>query len=324
MDRRATAPMRAAMRRLRSLGQERPVPPRAGERLDGWLRLFDDQLSAIDSACHDGGPESFVLFSDLDADLWAMLLTREYEAYTNIRALLPDVPEPSLQELWNGASGVPLARQGLAFYRVLRQRYERHGPGRLEEACVLDFGCGWGRLTRFLARDVAPGCLYGCDPVERILDVCRSSRVPATVARSQFVPEQLPFDERFELAYAFSVFTHTSERAHLACLRALHAALAPGGVLIVTVRPAEYLRLSPTLAAVAADPAALAMESRFLFAAHPAEPSHLQYDGGEMTYGETIVTLPYVRERWSEWFELVGVDVLVEDLYQVAITLVRR
>ena len=112
---------------------------------------------------------------------------------------------------------------------------------------MLDFGCGWGRMLRFLARDVDPGDLYGCDPVEGILDVCRTTRVPANLARSEFVPERLPFDGPFDLAYAFSVFTHLSERAHERCLRALHAALRPGGVLVVTVRPLEYLRFDANM-----------------------------------------------------------------------------
>jgi hypothetical protein len=179
-------------------------------------------------------------------------------------------------------------------------------------------------LTRFLARDLRPGNLFGCDPVEQILAVCRESRVPATLARSEFVPERLPFEGRFDLAYAFSVFTHISEKAHRACLGALHDSLEPGGILIGTVRPVEYLALSALMAPLAHDADAVATDARFLFVPHPAEPSHLQYEGGEMTYGETVITLPYVKERWSEWFELLGVDVQLEDLYQVVITLRRR
>jgi hypothetical protein len=43
-----------------------------------------------------------------------------------------------------------------------------------------------------------------------------------------------------------------------------------------------------------------------------------------MTYGEAVITLPYVRERWSAMFELLEVDVLLGDLYQVMLTLRRR
>jgi hypothetical protein len=57
---------------------------------------------------------------------------------------------------------------------------------------------------------------------------------------------------------------------------------------------------------------------------HPGDPGHPQYGGGEMTYGETVVTLPYVRERWAPAFELLHADVLVGDLHQVVLTLRRR
>jgi SAM-dependent methyltransferase len=299
---------------LRALRRRVPAPSsRSG--YDSWLEQFhDERLAPIEAACADGRPDHFALFRELDADLWALLLTQEYEAYPNIRALLPDVPDRSLQQLWNGTSGAALAAQGAAFYRKLHERYAEHGDRPLAAARVLDFGCGWGRLTRFLARDVAPGNLYGCDPVEQILDVCRDTRVPATLARSDFLPERLPFDGPFDLAFAFSVFTHLSETAHEHALRALHAALRPRAILVVTIRPPVYLGLSPP-----------PDEARYVFEPHPAEPSHFQYSGeGEMHYGETVITLPYVRQRWSPQFELLAVDLLIGDLHQVVVTLRRK
>jgi SAM-dependent methyltransferase len=304
-----------AARRLR--GPRAPsgaAPATVAGRYDEWLELAaGEQLRAIDATCAGGGAEQLSRFRELDADVWALLLTQEFDGWPNIRALLPAVPDPALQAGWNGTSGAALATQGAAFYRRLRDRFARHGAVALADARVLDFGCGWGRLTRMLARDVAPGRLYGCDPVEHILDVCRQCRVPAAFARSEFVPERLPFDETFDLAFAFSVFTHLSEPAHESCLRALHRSLRPSGILALTVRPPGYLN-----APVPLD------EPRYIFVPHPAEPSHFQYGGGEMHYGETVVTLPYVRERWSPLFELLAVDLLLGDLHQVMVTLRRR
>ena len=160
--------------------------------LDGWLTtLFGDRLAAIDAACAGAGPEAFALFRELDDDLWALLLSRRYSAYPNVLALLPDLPEEHLQRRWNGASGLDLLIQSKAFYAHARRQLAEHGPGAAAPV-VLDYGCGWGRLTRFFARDVEPGDLLACDPFEEILEVCRSSRVPAVLARSEFVPERLP------------------------------------------------------------------------------------------------------------------------------------
>ena len=324
--RRVTRPLRAAGRLVRVARPRKSVKTAARPgQYDSWLEhSHDDVLAPIDEACADGGPERFALFRVFDAELWALLLTQEFEASPNIRALLPAVPDASLQEVWNGVSGAPLAAQGKAFYLKLRERFGRPLSG----ARVVDFGCGWGRLTRFLARDVEAGDLYGCDPVEGILEVCRECRVPATLARSEFVPERLPFDAPFDLAFAFSVFTHISEPAHEACLRALHASLRPGGTLVLTVRPPRYLehseRLHPLLESLGHDPGRALREPRYLFVPHPAEPTHLQHEGGEMTYGETVVTLPYIRERWSPLFEPVAIDLLLEDPYQVMVTLQKR
>jgi SAM-dependent methyltransferase len=222
---------------------------------------------------------------------------------------------------------VQLAAQGAAFYRRVVERFAQAHEQPLTAARVLDFGCGWGRMTRFFARDVAPGRLFGCDPVQGILDVCAGSGVPARLARSEFMPDRLPFDEPFDLAFSFSVFTHLSESAHERCLRALHAALAPGGVLVVTVRPPEYLRtrarMRPLLDALGRDPAARLREPLYLFVPHDPDPGHPQYRGAEMAYGEAVVTLPYVRERWSPLFELLEVDLLIGDLFQVMLTLRR-
>jgi SAM-dependent methyltransferase len=312
---RVTRPLRAlgrGARALRPAAPAEPVPAPVAGRYDAWLD--DPRLERIDAACAAGG--GFELFRELETDLWALLLTQEYTVHPHIRALLPDVPDPALQELWNGASGARLAAQSAAFYERLRLR-----AGPLDTARVLDFGCGWGRLLRFFARDVAPGRLYGCDPVEGILDVCRATRVPAVLARSEFVPDALPFEERFDVAYAFSVFTHLSERAHLRCLRALHAALVPGGTLVVTVRPLEYLRFDAKMHALALEHEGRLDQPLYLFAPHPADASHPQYHGGEMTYGEAVVTPAYVRERWADLFELVATDVLIGDLFQVVLTL---
>ncbi|MEZ5062930.1 MAG: class I SAM-dependent methyltransferase [Solirubrobacterales bacterium] len=226
---------------------------------------------------------------------------------------------------WNGAHGLALLDQSKGFYRHVKAAVAAHGAKPLAQSRVLDFGLGWGRLTRFFARDVEPGSLMGVDPTPEILEVCRESRVPAVLAKSDFLPESLPFDG-IDVAYSFSVFTHISERAAETCLDALHAAIVPGGLLVLTVRPPAYLeldhRMQEALAEVG-DPAEAMLEPRYVFVPHPVEGGHPQYDGGEMTYGEAVISLPWVRERWGDRFELLDVKVATEDIYQVALTLRR-
>lgn len=63
---------------------------------------------------------------------------------------------------------------------------------------------------------------------------------------------------------------------------------------------------------------------RYLFVPHPVDPRHPQAAGDHIEYGETVVTMAYVRERWSRWFELLESAVQLDDLHQVILTLRRR
>ena len=287
--------------------RRRPRPPAA--RYDEWLELAaGDALRTIDAACADGRPEHLARFRALDADVWALLLTQEYEGWPNVRALLPSVPDPALQASWNGTSGAALAAQGVAFYRRLCERFAAHGPVPLEAARVLDFGCGWGRLTRMLARDVAPGNLFGCDPAQGILDVCRADRVPAR-ARPQRLPAAAPPVRR-------------PVRPRVRVLR-VHPPVRAGGGGEPRRAPR---RARPGRRPRADGPAAVVPGGRrtgFRFVPHAAEPSHPQWGGGEMTYGETVIPLAYVRECWSDRFELLDADILLGDLFQAVLTLRR-
>jgi hypothetical protein len=157
---RLTRPLRGLRRRRDPTPPEAPQAPPL-EQYDSWLtHLCGDRLGEIESACSDSSRRSFALFRDLDLDVWALLLTQQYSAYPKIRELLPDVPEPEFQGVWNGASGAALAAQSAAFYRKLTERYRQHGERSLADSRVLDFGCGWGRLTRFFLE--RPGA---CSPV---------------------------------------------------------------------------------------------------------------------------------------------------------------
>lgn len=316
----------AALSRLRHRGNRAGGTPTPGpaERpahsdLDRWLvPLFGQELTAIEARLDGAGPEGFREFRDLDDDLWALLLTLEYEAYPGIRDFLPELPPREIQEKWNGASGPALAAQSVSFYSKLKDLQRRFGKVDLADAKVLDVGCGWGRLTRMFARDLEPGNLYGCDPVDEILDACRDSGVPASLSRSEFLPERFPFETSFDLIFAFSVLTHVSEKAASAVIGAASKSLEPGGLLVFTVRPISYLEVNPLMA-----PAADKVGDPYLFVPHPVE-DHPQFDGEEMNYGESIITLPWIEQNWSDEFEITDVAVMTADIYQVVVTLRKR
>lgn len=99
---------------------------------------------------------------------------------------------------------------------------------------VLDFGCGAGRTLRhFLAADQGAR-LYGCD-IDATSLAWLKEHAGDRIDLVQVQDEPglpLPADS-FDLVYAFSVFTHLSQR-WAGWLLELHRVLAPQGLLFVT------------------------------------------------------------------------------------------
>jgi SAM-dependent methyltransferase len=214
---------------------------------------------------------------------------------------LPEPPE-SLQRNWCGNAGAALAAQSAAFYSVLKVSYARHGTPPLEQATILDFGCGWGRLTRLFANDVDPARIFGCDSDKEILKWCDG--LPGTFRQSEIRLRKLPFDERFDLAFAFSVFTHLGPATHLSALEALYEALAPDGILIATIRPRAFLEMR------ASEFANLSIDRvrRLLDSYDAGEYVYLPYNlppvEGEVPYGEAVVPDSYLEKHWQTRFEI--------------------
>lgn len=97
---------------------------------------------------------------------------------------------------------------------------------------VFDFGCGSGRVAHFLAKKIKVKKYLGTDIVQELLDYA------ATKAPDHFrfvkhhdlsVPAK---DKTFDLAYAFSVFTHLLQTETFIYMEDIHRVLKPGGKLV--------------------------------------------------------------------------------------------
>jgi SAM-dependent methyltransferase len=100
---------------------------------------------------------------------------------------------------------------------------------------ILEFGCGDGRMIRWLAHLAAGREIWGTD-----IDACRiiwckqNLSPPLHFLTSTTVPH-LPFEDRyFDFIYAGSVFTHIDDLAD-AWFAELRRILRPGGKLFITV-----------------------------------------------------------------------------------------
>jgi SAM-dependent methyltransferase len=101
-----------------------------------------------------------------------------------------------------------------------------------EPARWLDFGCGYGRVLRFLCERVPPERVWACDVERRGVDFCRSEfGVHGTYSSTDL--EHLSLGT-FDFVFAISVLSHLDERNSRAFVRVLGGALQPGGILLFT------------------------------------------------------------------------------------------
>jgi SAM-dependent methyltransferase len=253
-------------------------------------------------------------------DFGEVQLSMPDPAFPKLSGLLPAMASEEVQRNWTGNAGVDLLKQTSTFVRTLSFSFARLTGRSLEQASILDFGCGYGRIARLFYYFTDEARLVGVDPWNRSIELCREAGMGAHFHVSDYLPTALPVgDQKFDLIYAFSVFTHLSPRAATAALRTLRRYVAKDGMLTITIRPVEYWQIDPHASAEQrASLPALHREQGYAFLPHNRPPVD-----GDVTYGDSSMTLEWLELRFPEW-QIRGTDRSLDDPYQRYVHLTPR
>jgi len=100
---------------------------------------------------------------------------------------------------------------------------------------ILDFGCGAGRMIRWLGNSVEQCEVWGVDIQAEHIYWCQQHLSPPFTFVTVTTAPHLPFEDRyFDLIYCGSVFSHIDDLADTWLLE-LRRILQPGGSLYITV-----------------------------------------------------------------------------------------
>jgi 2-polyprenyl-3-methyl-5-hydroxy-6-metoxy-1,4-benzoquinol methylase len=248
----------------------------------------------------------------IDHDLWFWLNTAGYRRFAIIRSFLPGLPDIQTQTDYVGVSGDAALKQGFAGYRLFSTKMAAYGHPLSPESHVLDFGCGWGRITRFFLRDVAPSNIVGADCSPTIINCCRQYNRWCKFLVSPILPPVDLAARQFDLIYLYSVFSHLSERAADGWVTEFCRLLKPRGLLIATTRPRVFIqeceKARKSGLGYEAMARAFAPTSEWLKRYDQGEFCFEGTGGGENRtgdfYGETCIPRRYVETHWNDRFHI--------------------
>jgi len=142
-------------------------------------------------------------------------------------------PSEDIQVITNGLKGEVTAKSGLSIFKELFNCVNQFELS--ENPRILDYGCGWGRITRLLAILSDDENIYGVDVDNRLISSAKKFAASLTFSEIQSMGT-LPFgDDGFDLIFATSVFSHLSEKSAISTLSELIRVLKPNGKLIISV-----------------------------------------------------------------------------------------
>lgn len=279
--------------------------------------LSDDArlIAAIEKQAAKGASVETVLAglrAGLSLDAFGLLMIGLPRAdLPAISKLLPRMASDETQRNFTGDAGVPLLVQTASFVRALAYNYAAVRNRSLSDAKILDYGCGYGRITRMMYYYTDPANIWSVDPWDLAIGLCRDAGLLGNLAQSDYLPTSLPAPERgIDVMFAFSVFTHTSRSATDAALAAMRKHIADDGLLAITIRSPDYWSADPQYAADAKRLEKLHAKDGFAFVAHPRNTVE-----GEATYGDTSMTLEFLAANYPDW-NIVKTDWAMADVNQ--------
>jgi SAM-dependent methyltransferase len=171
--------------------------------------------------------------------------------------------------------------------------------GSADAARVLDFGCGCGRVLRYV-RDWLPAAnLHGADIDREAIDWCRAhfdfARFSVNEPRA---PMEFP-EGHCDLIYGVSVFTHIDEAMQYFWLAELNRVVRPGGLLVLSVHGAAVYQdeLHGTM---------LDRLRRDGFLFKVGTTGRFKLDGLPDFYQIAFHTRDYIERVWSQAFAIVA------------------
>jgi 2-polyprenyl-3-methyl-5-hydroxy-6-metoxy-1,4-benzoquinol methylase len=178
--------------------------------------------------------------------------------------------------------------RAIVIFSGIRENYTSITGKAFEDATMLDYGAGWGRITRLALHTCKPENVHACDADPKSVDLFNSLNFPMECKKVSVMPDHLPYEENtFDLIWLWSILTHLPEKNADAVMKALSSIIKLDGILVVTIRPAAFWTNNPLT-----KKKQLAETHEKYGFAHESQGAH---------WGNTSMSLEYIEQKWPQW-----------------------
>lgn len=166
-----------------------------------------------------------------------------------------------------------------------------------EMGTVLDFGCGCGRIARFVPPRVK---LYGCDVNGPVIDYCQRNLTQHSFYRNPLYPPLKYADNFFDVVYSFSIFSHLTKEVEELWLEELLRVGKPGCYYFITVHGDWVIEatMSPE------EKATVDRDGFFFKKVHGREGN--EYDMPDY-YEASYHNGDYIKREWSRYLDIIDI-----------------
>lgn len=177
------------------------------------------------------------LVSSCNKEEWEELYLEHARGERN--DLLP-FPSPEVQRITNARKGEDTAKHAISILDCVLSCVQDIRPIH-RNMTILDFGCGWGRITRLLPFFFDLEGISGSDANKELIDSA-NEKTPFIKHFHNESLKPLPFaTSTFDIIFANSVFSHLSKKACLFYLDELYRIMKTKGVLVFSVLQEEHM-----------------------------------------------------------------------------------
>jgi 2-polyprenyl-3-methyl-5-hydroxy-6-metoxy-1,4-benzoquinol methylase len=158
-----------------------------------------------------------------------------------VRTDVVPFPHEDIQVLTNGMKGEVTAQGAISILDCVMSCINEVHPSSTKQMHVLDYGCGWGRITRLLPFYFDIERITGVDVDGQLINSA-SELLPYMRHKQITSMEAMPFEEgSFDIVFANSVFSHLSAKSAAFTLAELSRILRKNGVLVISILDQGHL-----------------------------------------------------------------------------------